>query len=112
VHEVSPVLIGAGVGTHTVAVKSQLSFTEEADHALGSVEAFIKRAQDLGALRADTKEGRVLNAANRRRLEELTSSLGELAGQVKELLRETDPNKHRAELEREFLRYQWALTHI
>lgn len=110
VHEVSPVLIGAGVDTRTLAVKGQnLPFAEEADHALGSVEAFIQRARDLGSLRASEKgekEGRVLSAANRERLMALGASLGEASTAIEELLAETDPNKARDLLVREFARFE------
>ena len=110
VHEVSPVLIGAGFGTHTIAVKSaaEMSFAEEADHALGSVEAFINRAQSLGSLRAEQKEsnGRVLNEANREKLKALQDSLGQQALLLDELLKETDPNKDRDRLLAEIFRFE------
>lgn len=89
-----------------------LSFVEEADHALGSVKAFIQRAQDLGSLRAGEKEGRVLNAANRDRLSTLAASLADAEKQLAELLAETDPNKHRDEFVREMARYELLRAHL
>lgn len=108
----------AGDGTTTLAdgdeqvertttyTAKDLSFAEEADHALGSVKAFIQRAQDLGSLRAGEKEGRVLNAANRGRLTTLATSLAEAEKELAALLAETDPNKHRDDVMREVLRFE------
>ncbi len=117
VHEVSPVLLGAGVGTRTLVVKNagftdstndQATFSEEAAHALGSVRAFTLRAQRLGSLRAGEKEGRVLNAANREWLATLEAALGEARERMAALLAETDPNKHRDLLIRELMRFERA----
>lgn len=81
-----------------------LPFQQEADHALASVEAFVTRSRSLADLRA--KEGRVLSAANRERLASLADALGVSAKEIADLLAATDPNKHRAEFEREYLRFE------
>ena len=94
VHEVSPVLLGAGVGTRTLAVKSDLPFSEQADSVLGDVRALIDRAKTFGSQSTDErKEGRVLSAANRERLAALAESLGEAGVSLSDFLAATDPDK-------------------
>ena len=97
VHEVSPVLLGAGIDTMTLAVKNAargLSFTQEAETVLAVVEAFTDRSKALAAIRA--KDGRVLSAANRERLGALAGQLREGLAELDTLLAETerdDPNE-------------------
>lgn len=86
------------------------TFADEHSRVLASVDAFVTRSRSLADLRA--KEGRVLSAANRERLASLADALGVSAKEIKELLAESDPNKHRAALEREFLRYERARANI
>lgn len=85
-----------------------LSFADEAELALGSVQAIITRAEALGRLRAEKqgKEGRVLSAANRERLQVLSQALEEASEALRRLLIETDPEKHRDELLRELVRFE------
>jgi hypothetical protein len=110
VHEVSPVLLGAGENTRTLAVKQQLPpFSDQATQVLGDLEALVNRAKAFGSQSEDMerKEGRVLSAANRERLATLLTALGEAGVSISELLDETDPNKARENmirLEAEFLR--------
>jgi HK97 family phage prohead protease len=74
VFEVSPVLVGAGVDTVTLAVKDRgLSFTQEAEAARAAVDGLTDRSRALAALRA--KDGRVLSAANRDRLLQVAAGL-------------------------------------
>lgn len=102
VYEVSPVLIGAGNGTYTMAVKTAedgepLAGLPMADHfsrVLGDVEAFTKRAAEIADLRV--KEGRVLSSANRNRITALLESIRQMDDFRKELerlLEETDPSR-------------------
>lgn len=94
VHEVSPVLLGAGVGTRTLSVKSDLPFSEQANSVLGDVRALIDRAKTFGSQSTDErKEGRVLSAANRERLAALAESLSEAGVSLNDLLAATDPDK-------------------
>ncbi len=72
VHEVSPVLVGAGVDTGTLAVKG-VKFADETEATMGAVEALILRAKSLADLRA--KEGRGLSTANKERLKALLERL-------------------------------------
>lgn len=72
-----------------------LSFPDEAAAALGGVKALVARVEGWGS-GSDRKEGRVLSAANRERLTELSSSLGEASKALDELLSETDPDQQSA----------------
>jgi hypothetical protein len=105
VHEVSPVLLGAGVNTRTLAVKKEApALSAELERVLGDVAKVTARVKAFGSQSA--KEGRVLSTANRDRLASLGTSLGEAAEAIAELLRETDPNKHRDLLMRELMRFE------
>lgn len=55
--EVSPVLAGAGVNTRSLAVKSGLTFSDEATAVLADVEALVERAADVLAKRAHKGKG-------------------------------------------------------
>ena len=97
VFEVSPVLVGAGVGTHTEYVKG-MTLHDQRVQALVPVKALVDRnAALVAALR---KEGRAISSSRRERLgtdaEELEAAAkAVLAGakDIRELLEETDPGK-------------------
>lgn len=126
--EVSPVLVGAGNGTRTLAVKaaedgSPLAGEPMADHftrVLGEVDGFTKRTREILDLR--TKEGRVLSAANRARIAQLLDAIHQMEDFQKELeslLAETDPEKDPAQaqaegksLELAFLETQARITSL
>jgi hypothetical protein len=99
VFEVSPVLMGAGIGTHTLAIKSggpgpDMPYADHATWVQEAVAAFLKRTDDRAEWRA--KEGRVLSAANRAALAALLDSLRSFSGTADELekfLEQTDPQK-------------------
>ncbi len=104
VHEVSPVMLGAGIGTETLAVKHQReTFPDEFESVLGDVKALVDRVEGWGR-GSEEKEGRVLSAANRERLSSLVQALGESGEALRALLEQTDP-KHRGEARREIVRY-------
>lgn len=92
------------IRTTSYQPKSIAKFTDEAAHALASVEGFVARALSLAGIRA--KEGRVLSAANRERLSELLSALGEAQSALDALLAESDPDKHADAFLRELARYE------
>ena len=74
--EASPVLVGANRQTRTEFVKGQadrLTYADEAETVLVTVEAFIERTKALAALRAG--DGRQLSKAHMARLVELRSYL-------------------------------------
>jgi Caudovirus prohead serine protease len=78
VHEVSPVLRGAGVDTRTLAVKSgPLSFVDEAQAVLAALQGLTDRAADVLAKR-QTK-GKSLGAQSTELLTQVDTELGRLA---------------------------------
>jgi HK97 family phage prohead protease len=114
VHEVSPVLVGAGVETRTLAVKgSDMTYTDHADQVLAACVEFTERSKALAALRA--KDGRVLSSQNRDRLNRLVTAMQEAMEDVRALLAETDPDADkaatRALVESMFLGSQRTLAH-
>ena len=78
VHEVSPVLIGAGVGTRTVSAKSNLKFAEEGEAVLAALTRFGVRAADVMAMRAEKDKG--LSPESKGLLEQLQAELKKLTG--------------------------------
>jgi hypothetical protein len=112
VFEVSPVLVGAGLGTHTMTIKSGSAgpVLPYADH----LEAFLKdwavlsdRSRDRAEFRA--KEGRALSTATRDRLAQLLEAWEKGATNLRTLLADTEPAKARTDREIaatvEFLRF-------
>lgn len=102
VHEVSPVLMGASIGTHTIAVKQDMRFAEHIDAVLADVIALNERAQQVVAMRA--QKGKLISEASLEQLEQLAAQLKAL----QELLvvdPVADPGAAAAELKREYLRY-------
>lgn len=99
--EVSPVLVGAGNGTHTRAIKGAGSALGYADHlawVLGEVDALVERSASRADWRA--KEGRVLSTATRDRLAALMEAMHAAMDDLETLLVETEP-KDAAELRRQ-----------
>ena len=74
VHEVSLVLVGAGEGTGTQAIKSKdTKFADHLERTLAVLSKFSERAKSLADLRA--KEGRTLSDANLEKIRELREGL-------------------------------------
>lgn len=88
VFEVSPVMIGAGVGTHTEAIKS-MTAEQEFDEAEAAVAKVLKRMTVFHDLRA--KEGRTLSAANRARISQLFEAMGAMREELRKLA-DTEPD--------------------
>ncbi len=95
VHEISPVMVGAGVGTRIQTMKSGrtmeqqiLELIEVIETAKASTEEVFLRSKALAALRA--KEGRTLSRATRNRLSAVLERNQELAAALETLLAETD----------------------
>lgn len=79
VFEVSPVLLGAGVGTRTLSAKSAgLRFGEHVDAVMADVEALASRAADVMAMRAE--KGKSLADDSQASLVRLEAALKSLAG--------------------------------
>lgn len=124
IFEVSPVLVGAGNGTHTMAVKAAGDGGEQAslpmeDHfrrVLSEIGSFTERTSDLAELRQ--KEGRVLSSTNRQRITTLLAALREVdsfRAELESLLESTDPDRIRDEgkaLEVAFLEAQARINTI
>lgn len=73
VHEVSPVLLGASIGTRTTAVKRQMPFREHIDAVLADVIGLNERAQQVVALRAE--KGKAIAEASLEQLDQLAAQL-------------------------------------
>lgn len=102
VHEVSPVLMGASIGTHTVAIKGQMTFREHIDAVLADVIGLNERAQQVVAVRA--QKGKLISEASLGQLEQLAAQLKAL----QELLLvdpAADPGVEAEDLQREYLRF-------
>jgi hypothetical protein len=110
VHEVSPVLIGAGVNTRTLAAKSAgMKFPEHIEAVLADVEALNERAAGVVALRAE--KGKAIAEASADLLGRLDAALKRLT----ELIAEPATDTSSDEVMREFARFvalstQGALT--
>lgn len=105
VHEVSPVLKGAGMGTRVLAAKSAgLKFGEHVESVLAEVDALVARATDVVALRAE--KGKAISDLSAEALMRLDGSLKRLS----ELLAEPAPDPTTSdEFRREYARFV-ALT--
>lgn len=89
VFEVSPVLMGAGIGTHTLAIKSggPVADSPWSEHILWYAEglpALVKRAHDRRDFRA--VDERKLSRTDRARLQDIEAALPGLLEAVRELL--------------------------
>lgn len=97
VFEVSPVLVGAGIGTHTRSLKTALDpgavLADSVARFLGDQKALHEQFGSMAELRA--KEGRTLSAANRDRLAALMDAMAAAMADLEQLLAETEPPKAR-----------------
>lgn len=89
--EVSPVLVGAGMGTGTLSLKRGQPLVDHADALEEAVGDFVSRVRVRMDYRA--KEGRTLSSANRERLASIATSLSGAAGDLNAILKETGPAK-------------------
>ncbi len=78
IHEASLVLVGAGEGTGTQAIKSPsgMKFSEHADKTLAVLSEFTERARSLADLRG--KEDRTLSDDNLEKIRTLQTELNEI----------------------------------
>jgi HK97 family phage prohead protease len=101
VHEVSPVLVGAGVGTRTLAAKSRnMTFAEEGAAVLAALAAFGGRAADVMAMRRE--KGKGLSPESAGLVEQIEAELKRLAGLLGEAPEPTTPTTD--DITREWLR--------
>ncbi len=113
VYEISPVLKGAGIGTHTLSIKSdkELTLNDEFEAVLATNSKFIERCKGLVALRAT--KGKDLSAANKERLIKLQGSLAGLSEELKTLI--SEPYKTNNEAQKvyaQFLRTQSKIKEL
>lgn len=109
VFEVSPVMLGAGIGTHTEGIKGHLTLEDESEAALAAATRFVERVKSLAELRA--KEGRTLSQSNRDRLKRHLQTLADMRDELETLLNETEPKAANA-LRAEFLKFQRLIAPI
>jgi HK97 family phage prohead protease len=114
VYEVSPVLLGAGVDTRTLAIKSQdvsdslvgeaPSLAEELDAAIAALEAKAESAERVVALRSEA--GKSISQANAEKF----ARIAEIAERFKALIpaapaEETEQEEPAVDLSAEYLRF-------
>lgn len=99
-HEVSPVLLGAGVNTRTLTTKGQgRTLAEELTSVLTDVTSVADRAADVMTMRAE--KGKGLGAESAQQIELLITELKRLTG----LLTQPTGVPEADALRREFLRF-------
>jgi hypothetical protein len=80
VHEVSPVVRGAGVGTATLMMKSHGSLADQLDQVIEALEDVAERAGDVASLRQ--AEGRPMSKARREQLSTIKTRIETLLGKA------------------------------
>ena len=105
--EVSPVLVGASVGTRTTAIKEAAPTPpqENLDEIVKAIQTAIVQA----------KEGRTLSESNRQRLRNLLEALSKACSDLEDLLRATEPPEkayHVPALSRRLRALELALHHL
>ena len=101
--EVSPVLLGAGVGTELLSIKNRedgkvadkksdnpMEFVTQVDEAVEAVESVIGRAKQIRNLRDEKGKDEAMSKRSTRRLTDLKAALADAIVAVDEIL--TDPN--------------------
>jgi len=83
VHEVSPVMVGAGVGTRTNSMKSSRTLAAHCADVVAENRDFAARLADLQVKRAE--DGRMLSRTNSERLKQVMEELHDISAQVSEL---------------------------
>lgn len=78
VHEVSPVIRGAGVGTATLMMKSHGSFADQLDQVIEALEDVTERAGEVASLRE--ADGRPMSKARREQLASIKARIETLLG--------------------------------
>ena len=98
VHEVSPVLLGAGINTRLLTAKSGIKFGEHIDAVVADVDALVARASEVVALRAE--KGKSISDTSAEQLARLAASVKRL----EELLGAPATDTSDEEIESELLR--------
>lgn len=101
IFEASPVLLGAGVNTGTLSIKSDNStFADNVESVLAAVKALVERSKSLADLRR--ADGRKLSKSNKERLSEVRKSLIELSGEL-EPLATIEPDSNKAQIQKLYI---------
>lgn len=113
VHEVSPVIAGAGVNTRTLSAKGygvDMKFSEHIDAVKADVETLVERARDVVALRA--AKDKTISPDTGAQLDALADELKVLAGTVVSEPDDTDESDAAAneQAANEFARYLTGAT--
>lgn len=109
VYEVSPVLVGAGIDTRTLAIKGdrgKMKFEQHIKSVVTDVGELIDRASSVVTLRAE--QGKQVGEASAEALDEFAAAmkrLDELVQQLKSGNHDDDPEELATKLEREFERF-------
>lgn len=107
VHEVSPVMIGAGIGTGTDRIKSSgITLATRVEQHLTDTEELVRHVRAAVSMRA--KEGRVLSGANRDLIKNTADALSTALEQLKALLAATDTSDEPAKAALWALRQQFV----
>lgn len=102
VHEISPVLVGAGINTRTLAVKQFTEGMPLKEHEEVARAAIASVSARYSALAAENeKEGRALSESRRSRLSAWRDALRTAADEIESLLEETAPKRDDEEEEEE-----------
>jgi hypothetical protein len=99
VHEVSPVLLGAGIGTRLLTAKSGMKFGEHVEAVMADVDALTTRAAEVVALRSE--KGKAISDVSADLLGRLVVSVKRL----EELLAGPATDTTADDVAREFARY-------
>lgn len=99
VHEVSPVLVGAGINTRTLAAKSGMKFGEHIEAVVADFDALTVRAAEVMALRAE--KGKAIADVSAAHLARLAAS----SKRLHELLTEPASDTTADEVANEFARF-------
>jgi phage head maturation protease len=102
-YDVSDVNWGMNPATSADGSKTQ-PLNVERDMAHAAVRDYVDRLKKLTALRA--KDGRVLSAANRRKIEESVQVLQDCIVSLQDVLDSSDPGKQKAEIQRLYIETQ------
>ena len=111
VKEISPVLVGAGENTATLAIKADgLPYAEQAEAVLAAVDELATRTRLLADLRR--KEGRDISETHRSNIGKLLKTLGEIAERLQTIINEPGEKDQAAEINQLFLRFSRTKTKI
>lgn len=108
VHEISPVLLGAGIGTRTLATKEEKkSLADQLAEVVASVKAVRERTAEVMAMRTEKGKASPLGEDSGALIEEVQAELKSLSELLSSRAGEPDPDLETAnkELQAAYLRF-------